>query len=266
MNQPTPTSPIDLEDLRRRDTPPARPDGEIATAELRDELQRLRRVRDGEARRLEARIAELERLLPELWERGRRIDELTTALESEQRARRDAEETAAIFREEVELLRQSIDAERERTARFSGTGDPAAPADPYRVWEQRFRDRAHERDSDEVRRLRERIDQQLVALEEKETRIVSLVGLLEELDPEPADGPDDLTRISGIGPAIAAILHDRGVSGFDDLAALSSEELEALGGVIPVYPRRIFDDRWVDQARDLAEERDAKRQRREVRR
>ena len=261
MTQPPPPTPIDLSEHRRTRADLER---EIAAGSLRGELQRLRRVRDGEARRLEARIAELERLLPELWKRGRRIDELSEELEAERTARSNAEETAEIFREEIELLHSSLAAERERSARLSGTGDPAAPADPYRVWEQRFRDRSAQREADEIRRLRDRIERQLTALQEKESRIASLVALLDELDPEPDDGPDDLTRISGVGPAIASILQQRGITSFEALAELTDDQLQKLGEVMPVYPRRVFDDRWTDQARELAEARASRRHRWEV--
>jgi predicted flap endonuclease-1-like 5' DNA nuclease len=248
MSQPLPP-PIDL--AHRRQSSKVATD--LALGELQAELESLRRVRDGEARRLEARIGELERLLPELWQRGRRITELLDELERERRARGEAEETAEIFSEEIELLRRALDDERERNTRLSGGGDPSAPADPYRVWERRFRERLEARTDDRLQRLREQAARQRVALEEKEARLIELTGILRSLVPAP--GPDDLTRISGIGPVIAGILNEHGIRSFAELADADETQLQRVSESLPVYPGRIADDRWVEQARRLADER-----------
>ncbi len=245
-------------ELARRRGRPSAPDP--AVVELRNEIEAMRRVRDGEARRLEARISELERLLPELWSRGRQIEELTARLEEEQSGRLAAEKSAAIFSEEIAVLRQALAAEHERVARLSGMSDRVAPADPYRVWERRFRERLEAIDDDRTARLRGLISQQRIALEEKEARLAAMARRLAELEPAPAEGPDDLTEISGIGPVIAEILHDQGIAGFDDLAALTDAEAEELSKLMPVYPGRIADDRWIEQARELAEQRRRRRE------
>jgi predicted flap endonuclease-1-like 5' DNA nuclease len=248
--------PTDLTARRRR-----RAEREAALSELQAELESLRRARDGEARRLEARITHLEAVIPELWERDRRLSELAADLERERSARAEAETRVAILEEEVELLRRSLGDERERSARMSGAGAPGAPVDPYRLWEQRFRERTDAAAEDRLQRMQRRIDQQATALEEKETRITRLVDLVARLDPDP--GPDDLTRIGGIGPVIAAILHDNGITRFEDLAAFGPGDVARIGSLLPVYPGRITDDSWVEQARDLVREREERRRRRE---
>jgi predicted flap endonuclease-1-like 5' DNA nuclease len=43
-----------------------------------------------------------------------------------------------------------------------------------------------------------------------------------------AGGGDDLTKISGIGPAIARLLRELGIDSFEGLAAASPEDLEAI--------------------------------------
>ena len=52
----------------------------------------------------------------------------------------------------------------------------------------------------------------------------------------PAGKPDDLTQLAGIGPRIASLLADGGVSGYDALSHMSSEELREIvsaGGALP---------------------------------
>lgn len=66
---------------------------------------------------------------------------------------------------------------------------------------------------------------------------------------------DDLTRIKGVGPVIAGILNDNGITRFLDLAEASTTQLEQVGAALPIYPGRIQRDRWVEQARKFASER-----------
>ncbi|MFZ7093693.1 50S ribosomal protein L21 [Primorskyibacter sp. 2E233] len=58
----------------------------------------------------------------------------------------------------------------------------------------------------------------------------------------PAAGADDLTQITGVGPAAAAKLNDAGVTTFAQLAAVDPETFEAT----KVKPE------WVEQAKSLA--------------
>ena len=63
--------------------------------------------------------------------------------------------------------------------------------------------------------------------------------------------PDDLTKIKGIGPKMSEQLIDAGIQTFDQLAALSTSELEALDK--KVLPQgRASRDGWVAQAAALA--------------
>jgi predicted flap endonuclease-1-like 5' DNA nuclease len=223
-------------------------------AALRAEVAALRSARDGEARRLEGRISDLERLLPEMWRRGRRIEELEKQLAAAEDARHAAEATATLFRDELKVLRTELEAERERAARLAGDRFPALPADPYRIWERRFRERRDGAFEEERAAMSRRITAQREVIEEKEARIAYLAALVERL--RPPEGPDDLTRISGIGPAIQRILASEDITSFDQVAALTPADIRRIGALLPVYPGRIDDDRWVEQARALADERD----------
>lgn len=247
----TPPSNVPVRDDSARD---------LLTAELRGEVHALRRIRDGEARRLEARIADLERLVPELWRRGRRIEELEADLERESRARHDAEATTEVLRTEIEVLRRALDAERARRGPPDVEKAPA-PAERSAGREARFGEDRPSGD-EHTARLRRRLQELRFALEEKETRIARLARRLSALEPEDEE-PDDLTRISGIGPVIAGILRDQGITGVADLAALDAAGLDRLRRLVPVYPGRIEDDRWIEQARAMVADREERRRRRE---
>lgn len=61
---------------------------------------------------------------------------------------------------------------------------------------------------------------------------------------------DDLQRISGIGPTFAQRLREAGIVTYAQLARLSAEQLAAMAGTTLERVRR---NRWIEQARDLAE-------------
>ncbi len=62
---------------------------------------------------------------------------------------------------------------------------------------------------------------------------------------------DDLTRISGIGPKIAALLNDAGIVSFTQLAELSDDEIGSLEDRLK-FKGRVTRENWVEQARSLA--------------
>jgi hypothetical protein len=68
-----------------------------------------------------------------------------------------------------------------------------------------------------------------------------------------SDLSDDLTRIDGIGRAIAGRLQASGIRTYTDLAGLLPEDLaELLSGVTGISPQRIAKEDWSGQARELA--------------
>ncbi len=71
------------------------------------------------------------------------------------------------------------------------------------------------------------------------------------LEPTPA-APDDLTRIAGIGPKLAAALAERGVTRFADLATWGESELAEVDKALSLKGRAVR-DAWVAQARRFAE-------------
>ncbi len=71
--------------------------------------------------------------------------------------------------------------------------------------------------------------------------------------PIPAPGTgDDLTRIKGLGPKLAALLGEFGVNTYAQIAAWTPEEIERIDAHLGRFSGRIVRDQWVEQAKLLA--------------
>lgn len=71
---------------------------------------------------------------------------------------------------------------------------------------------------------------------------------------QPAGGraaEDDLTRIKGVGPKLAAQLHDLGVTGLSQIAGWSEADIQRVDAQLGRFQGRIQRDSWVEQARLL---------------
>ncbi len=64
---------------------------------------------------------------------------------------------------------------------------------------------------------------------------------------------DDLTRIKGLGPKLAATLVGLGVTRFDQIAAWTDADIDRIDALLGRFQGRIRRDSWVDQARYLAD-------------
>jgi predicted flap endonuclease-1-like 5' DNA nuclease len=252
----------------------------VRDAEIRDLEERLAvltAARNAELRRLNERIAALERLYIEIEGRDRRIEELELEL-------KDATETLESVRTEAALLE----------LRLAEAGREIAAARQVSATATELRERlaeAHSRledletavvrsrsSSGEVEQLRT----MLSAERERNVRLVrratlearpefgsaieaatrplqdAIARLEQELvaRPEPVPIPDDVTLISGIGPKIASLLADHGITSLHQIAGFTAEDVAHIGPLLPVYPGRIVADRWIDQARQLIAETD----------
>lgn len=69
----------------------------------------------------------------------------------------------------------------------------------------------------------------------------------------PEGEPDDLKKISGVGPVLEKKLHDFGVTQFEQVAAFSKEDIDRLDEALS-FKGRIERDDWVGQAKKLAAE------------
>ena len=67
-----------------------------------------------------------------------------------------------------------------------------------------------------------------------------------------AGTPDELERLKGVGPKLAAMLRAHGLTRFDQLARLSESELERLDEDLGPFRGRLQRDRVVEQAAYLA--------------
>jgi predicted flap endonuclease-1-like 5' DNA nuclease len=76
-----------------------------------------------------------------------------------------------------------------------------------------------------------------------------VVTAAETLKPE----PDDLTRLVGIGPKLAAALAERGVTTFAQIALWSEQELADIDKALDLKGRAVR-DAWVAQAKRFAAE------------
>lgn len=65
-------------------------------------------------------------------------------------------------------------------------------------------------------------------------------------------GGDELTRLKGVGPKLAAQLRDLGVSSFSQIAAWSEADIDRIDGQLGRFQGRIRRDNWLEQARLLA--------------
>ncbi|MFD1949199.1 hypothetical protein ACFSGX_00285 [Sphingomonas arantia] len=71
--------------------------------------------------------------------------------------------------------------------------------------------------------------------------------------PEPVGDPDVLTTLKGLGPKAATRLGELGITRFDQLAALDATQQAAIDNQMGPFKGRLHKDRWIEQARYLAE-------------
>lgn len=67
-----------------------------------------------------------------------------------------------------------------------------------------------------------------------------------------SDDGDDLTRIKGVGPKLAGMLNDNGVTRFDQIANWSDQEATEMDARLGRFQGRMERDNWREQARLLA--------------
>lgn len=70
--------------------------------------------------------------------------------------------------------------------------------------------------------------------------------------PEAGGDADDLTTIKGLGPKLATLLKEQGVTSFAQIAAWDDAEVERIDALLGRFKGRITRDSWVDQAKLLA--------------
>lgn len=247
-------------------------------AEVRDLEQRLAALtatRNSELKRLNERIASLERLYLDLDVRDSRIAELEAEL------KQAVEMLEAIRGDATDMERRLADAQREVGEARRAEADSSALAAQLdaarrRVVELETAALRAGATNDEVKQLRsllaaerdrtERMERRATegrseelaravaaATQPLQERIAWLEAELAARSAPPPAPPvrDDVLLIRGIGPKIAAILATHGVTSLRQIATFTEADIARIGPLLPVYPNRIADDNWVDQARDL---------------
>jgi len=64
--------------------------------------------------------------------------------------------------------------------------------------------------------------------------------------------PDDLVKLKGVGPKLASLLNERGITRFDQIAKLSPGQVESIDASLGAFRGRFERDRIVEQADYLA--------------
>lgn len=67
-----------------------------------------------------------------------------------------------------------------------------------------------------------------------------------------AEGTDDLTRIKGVGPKLAALLREQGIGSFAQIAGWTDADIDRVDAGLGRFEGRIRRDDWVGQATLLA--------------
>lgn len=71
-------------------------------------------------------------------------------------------------------------------------------------------------------------------------------------DGAPIEPGDELERLKGVGPKLAAMLNARGIRRFDQIARLSDSEVDRIDAELGAFRGRLRRDRIVEQADYLA--------------
>lgn len=65
-------------------------------------------------------------------------------------------------------------------------------------------------------------------------------------------GPDNLTKMKGVGPKLAAVLNENGIERFDQIARWGADDVKWADESLKGFKGRATRDNWVEQAKALA--------------
>lgn len=104
-------------------------------------------------------------------------------------------------------------------------------------------------------------DRLRVRIESLKTEVASLRSGLPQARSVPAPSEaghgDDLKRIRGIGPVMEQTLHSFGIHTWEQIAALTADDVVKLTEAIGAFPGRIARDDWIGGAQRLLDQRHA---------
>jgi predicted flap endonuclease-1-like 5' DNA nuclease len=248
---------------------------EAEIRDLEERLAALTATRNSESKRLNERIASLERLYLDIEARDFRITELEMDL-------KEATETLEVIRNDAARLQTRLGAAQAEVAAARRVETTSADLATQLAEARRrvsdletaaIRSRSNDDDIGQLRSLLAaerdrnlRLERRAVTegrseemsravaaatfpLQETITRLER--ELAQPVAPVEPSLRDDVLLIRGIGPRIAAILAANGITSLRQIAAFTAADIAEIGPLLPVYPQRITDDHWVDQAREL---------------
>lgn len=128
----------------------------------------------------------------------------------------------------------------------------------WRALTLRDRREAEQRHANEVKDLRDRWQQAQREADKpkqqsKGSEVRSKPAQAALVKPKAASEPDDLQRIKGVGKALERRLRELDVRTFAQIAAWTDADVERIEAGLNSIPGRIERDRWVEQAKKLAE-------------
>ena len=95
----------------------------------------------------------------------------------------------------------------------------------------------------------------VTALESASAAIMATGGAPEMIPigiPAARGAPDNLRQLKGVGPKLATLLTDLGVTRFDQIAGWGPAEIEKVDAHLGTFKGRIARDNWIEQAGFLA--------------
>ncbi|PHQ31132.1 NrfD/PsrC family molybdoenzyme membrane anchor subunit [Leeuwenhoekiella nanhaiensis] len=90
----------------------------------------------------------------------------------------------------------------------------------------------------------------LVDTEAKKAEIDMMLARIGTYDPA-TQTPDDLKKISGVGPVLEQKLHQLGIYTYDQVSKMTKKEYDLLDEIIDGFPGRAERDDWAGQAQNL---------------
>lgn len=225
------------------------------TSQMSADLDASTAEKDAEISRLGAEVAGLAGLEATIAERDTQLDDLRSRIgDLESRLARETNELASIqadhagcgvtvdgFTGQVAALESKV-AELEADNAELRQQEAASTAAPPTGTDLEALAAAEEDDVDSAGQL---------ALASSEATIAVATAPLTRFGTAGADHKDDLKVINGIGPKLEGVLNGYGIESWEQLAALTEDEIGAVDEALEEFPGRIQRDEWVEQARDL---------------
>ncbi len=223
-----------------------------------------------ELARMQRSVAELTSLKATLGVRDETIDSLRDELKSLEASLRDREQLAqtvqARDREVLRVQDRLLDSEQvvmSLRAQVDELQKTVGELEGMRYEAERRQRVLSERDQ-ELAEFRARLEQMVPASEAERLRAKLKAFKQQHAPPAKSNGPevpkwgaqpmdrnnlDDLTRISGVGPALERLLHKEGVFYFKQIASWTKDDVKVIDKKLDAFKGRILRDNWIKGAK-----------------